>query len=60
MGSNRIRYERVHGRFGFEDQNKAGKSILDYALAFDLLVTNTFYIKEDEYLITLLDLIGVT
>ena len=25
---------------------------MDFAIAFDLVVTNTFYIKEDEHLIT--------
>ena len=47
-----MEYERVHWGFGFGDSNKADKSILDFAIAFDLVVTNTFYIKEDEQPIT--------
>ena len=39
-------YEKVHGGFDFGDQNEADKSILDFAIAFDLVVTNTFYIKN--------------
>ena len=46
MGSNRIGYDRVHEGFGFGDQNWAGNSILGFAVGFDLIVTNTFYIKK--------------
>ena len=45
VGSNRMGHERIHRGFGFGDQNETGKSILDFAIAFDL-VTNTFYIKN--------------
>ena len=44
-------YERVHGGFGFGDQNEVSKSILNFALSFELVVTNTLDIKKDEHLI---------
>ena len=42
----------VHGGYGFGDRNEAGKSILDFALASDLVVANTMYKKREEHLIT--------
>ena len=42
----------MHRGFDFGDQNKAGKSILDFAIIFELVVNNIFYIKEDKHLIT--------
>ncbi|KAI8571920.1 hypothetical protein RHMOL_Rhmol01G0158000 [Rhododendron molle] len=45
-------YERVHGGFGFGDLNEGGRRILDFAVAFDLIVGNTLYWKCEEHLIT--------
>ena len=45
-------FRTMHRGFGFGDQNEADKSILNFAIKFDLVVTNTFYIKADEHLIT--------
>ena len=42
----------MQGKFDLGDQNEADKSILDFAIAFEHVVTNTFYIKYDEHLIT--------
>ena len=30
-----------HGGFGFEERNEPGNSILDFALSYDLILTNT-------------------
>ena len=42
----------VHGGYGFGDRNKASVSILDFAVAYDLILANTYFKKRDEHLIT--------
>ena len=41
----------VHGGYGFRDRNEAGVSILDFAVAYDLILANTYFKKRDEHLI---------
>ena len=41
----------VHRGYGFEDRNKASMSILDFAVAYDPIIVNTYF-KKSEYLIT--------
>ena len=45
-------YETVYGGYGFRDKNKAGMCILDFAVAYDLIIANTYFKKRDEHLIT--------
>ena len=45
-------YERVHGGQGFGEKNELGDTILDFALAFDLLTANNNFKKREEHLIT--------
>ena len=45
-------YRDVHGGYGFEEINNEGKSILDFAMAYGLIITNTRFKKQDEHLIT--------
>ncbi|GMP80885.1 hypothetical protein CsSME_00035817 [Camellia sinensis var. sinensis] len=52
VGIDKLGYERVYGGYRFGDRNEAGESILDFALAFDLVVANTMYKKREEHLIT--------
>ena len=42
----------VHGGYGFGDRNNFRAAILDFAVAYDLIVANTFFRKRDEHLIT--------
>ena len=35
-----------------ENRNELGDTILEFALAFDLVVTNTYFKKREDYLIT--------
>ena len=44
--------EMVHGGYAFGDLNEAGVSILDFAIAYDLIVAKTFFKKRDEHLVT--------
>ncbi|KAL6574370.1 hypothetical protein OROHE_001274 [Orobanche hederae] len=45
-------FESVHGGFGFGDRNEAGNGILDFALAYDLGIMNTWFEKKDSHLVT--------
>ena len=52
VGKDRGGYEMVHGGQGFGDRNNFGEAILDFAVAYDLIVANTFFRKRDGHLIT--------
>jgi hypothetical protein len=41
VSSTRIGFDRVHGGFGYGSRDQEGKSILNFVLAYDLIVTNT-------------------
>lgn len=44
--------KRIHGGHGCEGRNPEGESIIDFAVAFDMAVVNTFFKKKIEHLIT--------
>ena len=52
VGKNRGGYEMVHGGHGFGDRNYSREAIIDFVVAYDLIVTNNFFRKRDEHLIT--------
>ncbi|WP_375619064.1 hypothetical protein, partial [Bartonella sp. AC134YNZD] len=52
VGRDRGMYDRAHGGHGFGVRNEGGEKILDFAVAFDLVIANTLYKKRDEHLIT--------
>ncbi|XP_071712400.1 uncharacterized protein [Rutidosis leptorrhynchoides] len=45
-------YARAHGGFGFGIRNEEGISILEFAVAHDLVVANSFFKKTDAQLAT--------
>ncbi|XP_070049159.1 uncharacterized protein [Nicotiana tomentosiformis] len=45
-------YDDVHVGFGFGDRNGGGMSLLDFARAFDLVITNSSFPKKREHLVT--------
>jgi hypothetical protein len=45
VGSTRVGFEGVHGGFGYESRNQ-GEGILNFALAYDLIVANTLFRKS--------------
>ena len=47
VGKDRGGYEMVHGGHGFS-RNDSGEAILDFAVAYDLIVANTFFRKRDD------------
>jgi exonuclease III len=40
-------FERVHEGFGYDEQNQEGEEILNFALAYDLMVANTFFRQKN-------------
>jgi hypothetical protein len=47
VGTVRGGFDRVHGGFGYDEQNQEGEDILNFAIAYDLIVANTFFKKKN-------------
>ena len=45
-------YDTAHGDFGFGEINNRGVSVLDFAVAYKLLVVNSFFKKKEDHLVT--------
>ena len=45
-------FEAVHGGFGYGSRNQEGEEVLDFAIAFDLMIANTFFRKRQSHLVT--------
>jgi hypothetical protein len=43
VGSTRVGFDGVHGGFGYGSRNPEGEGILNFALAYDLIVANTLF-----------------
>ena len=52
IGADSVGYDTVHGGFGFGERNSGGVSVLDFAVAFDLLVVSSFFKKKEDHLVT--------
>src|ERR1041384_3289779 len=52
VGKDNNGYGKVHGGFGFGTRNEEGKSILDFVVAYDLVLANTCFKKRESHLIT--------
>jgi hypothetical protein len=52
VGYTRVCFDRMHGGFGYGSRNQEGKSILNFALAYDLFVANTLFRNRVSHLIT--------
>lgn len=52
MRKDKREHERVHGGKGFGEKNELGDAILNFALAFDLVITATCFKKREGDLIT--------
>ena len=44
-------FENVHRGCGFGDRNEVGKTILDFAVSYDMILANTWFRKKDPHLI---------
>ena len=52
IGTTNEGFEEVHGGFGYGDKNQEGEDILNFAIAYDLIVANTFFRKRESHLVT--------
>jgi hypothetical protein len=52
VGSTRVGFDGVHGGFRYGSRNQEGEGILNFALAFDLIVANTLFRKRVSHLVT--------
>jgi hypothetical protein len=46
VGSTRVGFGGVHGGFGYVSRNQEEGSILNFGLAYDLIVANTLFRKS--------------
>ena len=47
VGTDKRVISRIHGGQGMGDRNEEGDNIVDFALAFDIAIVNTFFMKKD-------------
>ncbi|KAM2061704.1 hypothetical protein ACFX1T_046731 [Malus domestica] len=52
MGKETSNYGVFHGGHGFGERNEDREAILDFAMAYDLFLANTFFKKREEHVIT--------
>jgi hypothetical protein len=52
VGSIRVGFDGVHGGFEYMSRNQEGEGILNFALAYDLIVANTLFRKRVSHLVT--------
>ena len=52
VGTTREGFEKVHGGFGYGNRNQEGEEILNFAIAYDLMLANTFFRKRHSHLVT--------
>ena len=45
-------YDTAHGGFGFGERNNEGVSVLDFEVAYELLVVNSLFKKKEDHLVT--------
>ena len=50
VGATNVGFERVHGGFGYGSRNQEGEDVLNFVLAYDLLITNTLFRKQQSHL----------
>jgi hypothetical protein len=52
VGSSRVGFDGVRGGFRYGSRNQEGDGILNFALAYDSIVANTFFRKRVSHLVT--------
>ena len=52
VGATNVGFERVHGGFGYGSRSQEGEDVLNFALAYDLLIANTVFKKRESHLVT--------
>ena len=46
VGTSSASFETIHGGFEYGSRNQKGEEVLDFAIAFDLMMANTFFRKR--------------
>ena len=46
VGTTSTGFKAVHGGFGYGSRNQEGEEVLEFAVAFDLMIANTFFRKQ--------------
>ena len=46
VGTTNVDFETVHRGFGYGSRNQKEEEVLDFAVAFDLMIANTFFRKN--------------
>ena len=49
VGTTSAGFETVHGGFGYDSRNQEGEEVLNFVVAFDLLIANTFFRKIESH-----------
>ncbi|XP_063865377.1 craniofacial development protein 2-like [Scylla paramamosain] len=52
VGRNRNIIERTHGGWGVGERNEESENVVDFAVAFDMAILNTFYKKQENQMWT--------
>ena len=52
VGTSSAGFEAVHEGFEYGSRNQEGEEVLDFAIAFDLMIANTFFRKRQSHLVT--------
>ncbi|XP_064080603.1 uncharacterized protein LOC135197468 [Macrobrachium nipponense] len=52
VGQNNHGISRIHGGYGYDERNAQGERIIDFAVSKDMVLTNAFYTKRQEHLVT--------
>ena len=52
VGTSSAGFEAAHGGFGYGSRNQEGEVVLDFAIAFDLMIANTLFSKRQSHLVT--------
>jgi hypothetical protein len=52
VGTTSAGFEMVHGGFRYDSRNQEEDEVLDFVVAFDLLIANTFFRKRESHLLT--------
>ena len=52
VGTSSAGFETVHRDFEYGSRNQEGEEVLDFAIAFDLMIANTFFRKRQSHLVT--------
>jgi len=60
VGKDENGYREIHREYGFGEINNEGKYILDFAMAYGLIIINTRFKKWDEHLITYKNVVSST